>query len=91
MAKEQNKMKLLTAVEREMHHVFTMSKENAVDTVMLWVRRNKVGVDEAVLSKIIDLFRTGISDAWMSHIDSANKRLITQVDPLIRDDEDPLS
>jgi len=64
-----------TLVEKEAYMFLNMIKEGASDSVMLWSQRNKVDIDFALLTKILDQYKVALDTEWMSKADLFMKKL----------------
>lgn len=70
-----DRKQLETAIERQTFKFLTMIKESASDSVMLWANRNRVDVDVALLSKILDQYKAAIENEYLGKVDHFMKSL----------------
>lgn len=64
-----NRVKLDTAIEREVHNLIFKIKEHTYDFVHLYVKRNNIPVDENQMKEILKIVEIGIRDGEMKQID----------------------
>lgn len=64
-----------TLVEKEAYMFLNMIKEGASDSVMLWAQRNKVDIDFALLTKLLDQYKVALDSEWMSKADIFMRKL----------------
>lgn len=67
--------KLETAIETETYKFITMIKESASDQVMIWVNRNRIDIDLALVQRILDQYKTALDNECISKMDIFMKGL----------------
>ena len=70
-----DRKQLETLLEKEAYLFMNMIKEGASDTVMLWAQRNRVDIDFALLTKILDQYKAALDSEWLGKADHFMKNI----------------
>ena len=87
---ERTKQELTDAIDKSFQRLLTQDiKEQVIDFTVLWIRRNKLDVDRDSLTKILDVFRIAIDDAYhknvgrvMQNLEEPMNKALRQTNPL---------
>ena len=85
-----DKDKLKNEIEREFNQmVNTDIKEDLVDFIVLYVRKNKLPVDRESMSIVLEVMRNAFGDVYFKHVDHMLDRLDGKINDFV-DNIDPL-
>jgi len=70
-----DRKKLETAVESQTFRFLTMIKESASDSVMLWANRNRIDIDNVLLQKILDQYKSALQSEYLGKVEFFLKNL----------------
>jgi hypothetical protein len=85
----QQRAKLDTAIEREVHRLVKSISEGVYDSVQLYARKNNLPVEPEVLTHILKTVQIVISEYELKNMDSFHNGIKRQLDDYVGDDETP--
>jgi hypothetical protein len=80
------RVKLDTAIEREVHRLIKNISEGVYDGVQLYARRNNLPVEPELLSHILKTVQIIINEHELKHIDSFHNNIKQQLDDYTGDE-----
>lgn len=67
------RLKLETAIEREVYKFVSMLKEHMSDYTMIYLNRQQINMDREVASRLLEIAKGAIEDGMMSKMDFFKK------------------
>ena len=80
------RIKLDTAIEREVHRLIKKISEGVYDGVQIYARRNNVPVEPEVLSHLLKTVQVVINEQELKHIDGFHNAIKQQLDDYTGDE-----
>lgn len=82
----EQRLKLDTAIEREVHRLIKTISEGVYDGVQLYARRNNIPVDPEVLTHILKTVQIVISEHELKNMDKFHDNIKHQLDDYVGDE-----
>lgn len=82
----QQRAKLDTAIEREVHRLVKSISEGVYDSVQLYARKNNLPVEPEVLTHILKTVQVVISEYELKNMDSFHNNIKRQLDDYVGDE-----
>lgn len=82
----QQRAKLDTTIEREVHRLVKSISEGVYDSVQLYARKNNLPVEPEVLTHILKTVQIVISEYELKNIDSFHNNIKRQLDDYVGDE-----
>lgn len=81
-----NKNQLKTEIEKTFHKLIAEEiKEQVVDFTVLYVQKNRMDIDRASLSQVLEVVRLAIEDAYYKNVDHCMNTLDTKIEEFVSD------
>ena len=82
----EQRVKLDTAIEREVHQLIKKISEGMYDSIQLYVRRNNLPVEPDVLTHILKTVQVVITEHELKNIDALHANIKRQLDDYVGDE-----
>jgi len=86
---DENRLKLDTAIEKEVHKLIRSISEGVFDKVQLQARKEKLPIEPELLTHILKLVQISITEFEFKGIDTFHKNIKQKLDDYVGQEENP--